>query len=61
MPMNGKLDRIICHSSDCCSRVSTNSDNKELSTANQSSDASFSMDLGSIKQQLEPPVYVDTE
>lgn len=56
MPMNGKLDRIICHSSDCCSRVSTNSDNKELSTANQSSDASFSMDLGSIKQQLEPPV-----
>lgn len=60
MLLNGKLDGIIRDSSDQCSRVSTTIDDNKLSSANICKDATFSMDISNIKQQLVPPVYVDT-
>ncbi|XP_056694944.1 protein SEMI-ROLLED LEAF 2 isoform X2 [Spinacia oleracea] len=56
MLLNGKLDGIIRDSSDQCSRVSTTIDDNKLSSANICKDATFSMDISNIKQQLVPPV-----
>ncbi|KAL2921015.1 Protein EFR3-like protein B [Bienertia sinuspersici] len=54
--MNGKPDRIVCHSPDRCSRISTNTDDSQLSTATQCKNPPSPMDISNIKQQLEPPV-----